>query len=343
MTRDKKSASAEAGVETIVWPHGPDGTPADEHLTAAVAVLADGGLVALPTETVYGLAGDATRAETAAAIFAAKGRPSFNPLISHVPDLEAVERHGFLTGEARQLAERFWPGPMTLVLRKRPDSPIADLTTSGLDSVALRVPAHPVFQRLSQMFGKPLAAPSANRSGRISPTCAAHVYEELSGRINGILDGGPTEVGLESTVIACLDDQPVLLRPGGIAHADVEACLGRTLARADAEDQTRPQSPGMLLSHYAPDAAVRLNATHVEPGEAWLGFGGDRPAGAETARAGLDLSPSGDLFEAAANLFGALRSLDGQTETGIAVVAIPEDGLGEAINDRLRRAAAPRG
>lgn len=329
-------------LETAIWPGSETDSSLDQSLEQASRCLRTGGLVAVPTETVYGLAGDATRPETVAAIFAAKGRPSFNPLISHVADLEAVERHGILNPAARRLAERFWPGPMTLVLSKRADSPIADLTTAGLDSVALRIPSHPVFRRLSRQVGLPLAAPSANRSGRISPTSAIHVREELFGRINGILDGGPTDVGLESTVIACLDETPILLRPGGIPHEAVEACLGIKIPRATGAEETQPQSPGMLLSHYAPNAPIRLNTSHVRPGEAWLGYHGLLPEGMTPDTPCQDLSPEGDLRIAAAQLFAALRHLDQTTKTGIAVAPIPEIGLGEAINDRLRRAAAPR-
>lgn len=314
-------------------------------IAAAVAALAQGRLVALPTETVYGLGADATDGRAVAAIYAAKGRPSFNPLIAHVPDLAAAEEHGVFDVAARRLAEAFWPGPLTLVVPKRPTSPISDLATAGLDSVGLRVPAPAITRDILARFGRPVAAPSANRSGRVSPTSAADVAEELGDRVAEIVDGGPCPVGVESTIVGLLGGQAVLLRPGGIARAAIEAAIGRRLDEPAAATaaETAPIAPGMLTSHYAPQATVRLGASRVAPGEALLTFAGRRLPGDETAAAIVDLSPSGDLGEAASRLFRALRDLDGRGVTAIAVApGIPDEGLGEAILDRLGRAAAPR-
>jgi L-threonylcarbamoyladenylate synthase len=322
----------------------------DRAIAAAVTALAAGRLVALPTETVYGLGADATDGRAVAAIYAAKGRPSFNPLIAHVPDLASAERHGVFDAAARRLAAAFWPGPLTLVVPKRPDSPICDLVTAGLDSVGLRVPAPAATRAILARFGRPVAAPSANRSGRISPTRAADVAEDLGEMVAVIVDAGPCPVGVESTIVACLDGQVRLLRPGGVPRAAIEAAIGRPLdavaaaglaIRAD-DDGARPLAPGLLTSHYAPRAGVRLDADRVGPDEALLTFAGRRPDGAETARAVVDLSARGDLAEAASRLFGALRDLDRSGATTIAVVPLPSEGLGEAIVDRLRRAAAPR-
>lgn len=297
----------------------------------AAAILARGGLVALPTETVYGLGADATNGEAVARVFAAKGRPSFNPLIAHVPECEAAQRHGVFSDAALRLAEEFWPGPLTLVVPRRPECAVSLLATAGLDTIALRAPAHPAAQTVLRRLGVPLAAPSANRSGRVSPTTAAHVAEELSGSVDLILDGGPCPVGLESTVVAApLDGACMLLRPGGVPREAIEALVGPLATAGEAI-----RSPGMLSSHYAPAARLRLNAAAPEPGEAYLGFGGAAPEGA------LNLSPKGDLAEAAANLFAFLRQLDHDAQA-IAVAPIPRTGLGEAINDRLTRAAAPR-
>ena len=305
----------------------------------ACALLAEGGLVAVPTETVYGLAADATNPAAVARIFAAKDRPSFNPLISHLPSLEAAKDHGLFNDAALRLAEAFWPGPLTLVVPRHPSSPIADLTSAGLDTVALRVPDAPLMRALAHQLGKPLAAPSANRSGRVSPTLASHVAEELSGRIDLIADQGACRVGVESSVVLCADGHPVtLLRPGGLATEDLERVLGTPLQRAGTDDQT-PSSPGMLSAHYAPTVPVRLKATRIEAGEAVLAFGPDLPDGADKAVTLLNLSPSGDSFEAAQKLFASLRALDRDDVRGIAVVPIPNAGLGEAINDRLKRAA----
>ncbi|MCV6575379.1 MAG: L-threonylcarbamoyladenylate synthase [Cohaesibacter sp.] len=308
----------------------------------AVETLGDGGLVAVPTETVYGLAADACNGAAVAGIFAAKNRPSFNPLISHVPSLEVAQQHGYFNEQALALAKVFWPGPLTLVVPKRPDSPIADLVSAGLETIALRVPDAPLMRALSHALDRPLAAPSANRSGRVSPTCAAHVREELDGRIDLIADLGACSVGVESSVIFCVSGQPVtLLRPGGLSSEAIERLIGSSLLRAGADDQS-PASPGMLTSHYAPSCPVRLNAHSVQPGEALLAFGPDLPDGADQAVAMINLSEGGDDLEAAQALFAGLRALDQKHVSRIAVAPIADQGLGEAINDRLRRAAAGR-
>jgi L-threonylcarbamoyladenylate synthase len=304
-------------------------------IAAAARCLAAGGLAAFPTETVYGLGADACQGEAVARLYAAKGRPAFNPLIAHVADLAAARRLGIFNADAERLAAAFWPGPLTLVLRKRADCPVSDLALAGLDSVAVRVPAHLVAQALLKEFGGPVVAPSANRSGHVSPTSAAHVLADLRGRIDMVLDGGPCKVGLESTIVACLGE-PTLLRPGGMPRDEIERVLGRPLATAIAE---APLAPGMLASHYAPKARLRLNADAARAGEALLAFGPDAPAAQGMT---LNLSPRGDLIEAAANLFSHLRALDASGAQAIAVMAVPNEGLGEAINDRLKRAAAPR-
>lgn len=310
--------------------------PDEAGITEAAAILRAGGLVALPTETVYGLAADATSGTAVAGIYAAKDRPSFNPLISHLPDLDAACLQGVFDSDALKLARAFWPGPLTLVVPATPGCTVSELARAGLASVALRVPAHPVAQAVLRAVGRPIAAPSANRSGRISATSAAHVFADLDGRIDAVLDAGPTEVGVESTIIACLDAGPTLLRPGGVPREAIERVLGRELGLAGDAGHA-PISPGLLASHYAPAARVRLDAEGPGEGEAWLGFGpGEAQAGA------LNLSPAADLREAAANLFGHLRRLDETGRETIAVARIPASGLGEAINDRLRRAAAPR-
>jgi L-threonylcarbamoyladenylate synthase len=306
-------------------------------IEAAAAAIAAGALVAMPTETVYGLAADATNPEAVARIFAAKGRPRFNPLIVHVPSLEAAERIALFTPVARKLASVFWPGPLTMVLKTAPDSGIADLVTAGLDTVAVRVPAHPVAQALLAKAGKPLAAPSANRSGHVSATRADHVAADLGDAVAVILDAGPTPLGIESTIVAVTDEGTVVLRPGGIARADIEKLVGTRLG--EAASGAKPQSPGTLETHYAPVASLRLNANDVRPGEALLAFGPKLPPGADQAAAVINLSDKGDLIEAAARFFSALRTLDRAADR-IAVVPIPENGLGEAINDRLRRGAA---
>ncbi|CAA0113242.1 Threonylcarbamoyl-AMP synthase [Starkeya nomas] len=316
-------------------------------IAEAARVLAAGGLVALPTETVYGLACDATDPRAVASLYAAKGRPSFNPLIAHVPDVEAARRVGVLTPAAELLATRFWPGPLTLVVPAFEGATCA-LARAGLASVAIRVPAHEVAQAVLRAAGRPIAAPSANRSGHVSPTSAAHVRADLDGRIDLILDAGPCPVGVESTILDCTGDVPVMLRPGGLPREAIEAALGAPLASPAIRSpegpgsETAPLAPGMLASHYAPAAPVRLGAREVKPGEALLTFAGAHPPGFEQAVAYRDLSPSGDLVEAAANLFAHLRDLDRAGAAAIAVVPLPRHGLGEAIADRLRRAAAPR-
>jgi L-threonylcarbamoyladenylate synthase len=309
----------------------------------AARVLAAGGLVAFPTETVYGLGADATNGEAVARLYEAKGRPAFNPLIAHVTNAAAARKLARFNADAAKLADAFWPGPLTLVLPKAEGCPVAELATAGLDTIALRVPRHAVAQDLLAKFGRAVVAPSANRSGHVSPTTAAHVLADLGGRIELILDSGATPVGVESTIVACLVE-PVLLRPGGVPREAIECALGRALAEAISgiAVEDAPLAPGMLASHYAPRTRVRLDATSIEPGEALLAFGPQRITGAERAVKTLNLSARGDLIEAAANLFSHLRALDAAGVTRIAVMALPHEGLGEAINDRLRRAAAPR-
>lgn len=308
----------------------------------AARCLRHGGLVAFPTETVYGLGADAANAAAIARLYQAKGRPSFNPLIVHVDDLAAARRIAGFETHAMALAEAFWPGPLTLVLRKAEGCPVADLATAGLETVAVRVPAHPVARALLRAFGGAVVAPSANLSGHVSPTTAAHVQSDLTGRIDIIVDGGSVAIGVESTIVGCFD-QPVLLRPGGVPREAIERVLGGPLPMPPdaARAAGRPSAPGMLASHYAPRTPIRLEATSVVAGEALLGFGAASLPGSETAVAVMNLSASGDLNEAAANLFGYLRALDAKGSDRIAVMPVPVHGLGEAINDRLRRAAAP--
>jgi L-threonylcarbamoyladenylate synthase len=308
-----------------------------EAIAEAAAALRAGRLVAFPTETVYGLGADAQNARAVAEVFAAKGRPSFNPLIVHVPDLAAAFALAEFGDSARQLAQAFWPGALTLVLPRRPESGIADLTTAGLDSIAVRVPAHAVAVALLRAAGRPIAAPSANRSGHVSATTAAHVEADLGERVHMLLDDGPTPLGLESTVVDVSGPSPRVLRLGGIARGALAAVLGRPIAVAAAEEN-RPASPGMLLRHYAPATPLRLGVHQVDAGEALLAFGAATPPHAGPV---FNLSASGDLVEAAANLFAGLRRLDAAGARGIAVMPIPAEGLGEAINDRLRRAARP--
>ncbi len=294
----------------------------------AARLLNAGRLVAFPTETVYGLGADATNDRAVAAVFEAKGRPRFNPLIVHVADLGMAKMLAVFDGRAHRLALRFWPGPLTLVLPRAPDSPVSQLASAGLDTVALRWPAHGMAEALIRTAGRPLVGPSANRSGRLSPTMAAHAAAELGKRASMVLDGGPCRLGLESTVIALAPDMAALLRPGALDAEAVEAEIGPLADPVRPEGAAPRPSPGMLLRHYAPDTPLRMDAVAARPGEAMLGFG---------AVAGdLNLSPSADLAEAAANLFAMLRRLDGRD--GIAVAPIPEHGLGRAINDRLRRA-----
>src|SRR5262249_12387044 len=304
-----------------------------EAIAAAGAALRGGALVAFPTETVYGLGADATDGRAVAAIFAAKGRPRFNPLIVHVADVDCAERLGSLTDSGRRLAAAFWPGPLTLVVAKQPGCPVADLATAGLATVALRVPAHPIAQALLRATDRPLAAPSANRSGHVSATTAAHVAADLGASVS-IIDGGPTPIGLESTVLDATGPEPVILRLGGLSRESLERVLGRPLALALAAPGG-PASPGMLTRHYAPATRLRLEAGEVRAGEALLAFG---PAAPKHVAATINLSPSGDLVEAAAKLFSAWRELDATGAQAIAVMPIPHLGLGEAINDRLQRA-----
>jgi len=309
----------------------------DADIAQAAAALRAGGLVAMPTETVYGLAGLATRDEAVAAIYAAKGRPSFNPLIAHVADLDAATREAEFDAKATALAEVFWPGPLTIVA-PAPRTRVSLLARAGLDSLALRCPAHPVARVLILAAGAPLVAPSANRSGRVSPTTAEHVREDLDGRIDVILDAGPTRHGLESTIVACLGGEARLLRPGALERERIEEVLGERLAGR--EEGGEVVAPGMLASHYAPRARLRLEAVDADEGEAALDFAGQLAGSA--ARVRLDLSPSGDLTEAAANLFAYLRRLDASGVAAIVAAPVPWRGLGAAINDRLGRAAAPR-
>jgi L-threonylcarbamoyladenylate synthase len=327
----------QTGLTTAILPSGQAAVAAARH------ALAEGGLVAFPTETVYGLGADATNANAIARLYQAKGRPAFNPLISHVGDLAAARRIGRFDATALALADAFWPGPLTLVLPKTDDCAVAELATAGLETIAIRIPSHPIARAILRAFGRPVVAPSANLSGHVSPTTSAHVQSDLDGRIDLIVDGGPVAVGVESTIVGCFGE-PMLLRPGGLPREAIERVLGRPLMQPppDAEsDSAQPLAPGMLASHYAPRTRVRLNADSVEPGEALLAFG--TPArGAASAAAVMNLSPRCDLNEAAANLFGYLRALDAETARTIAVMPVPNEGLGEAINDRLRRAAVGR-
>lgn len=316
-------------METIV--EKTEVLPADaDGIARAVAILREGRLVAFPTETVYGLGGDAKSDLAVARIFAAKGRPRFNPLIAHVSDPDMARSLAVFDDRAEALAARFWPGPLTMVLPMR-EAGLSPLVTAELPTVALRLPAHPLARALISAFGGPLAAPSANPSGRVSPTRAAHVVDGLSGRIAAVIDGGPCAVGVESTILG-LFDRVEMLRPGGVAAEEIEALIGPL---ATGGHGPKPNAPGQLASHYAPNAPVRLNAADPRPGEVRLGFG---PGACD-----LNLSASGDLVEAAANLFHLLREADRIAHgRPIAVAPIPETGLGRAINDRLRRAAAPR-
>ena len=326
---------ARTGVVNRVSPEILSAT--QETIARAARLLYDGRLVAFPTETVYGLGGDATSDAAVAAIFAAKGRPHFNPLIVHLPCLAEAETLAVFDERARRVARHFWPGPLTLVLRRSDDCPVSLLASAGLDTIALRVPSHPVAQALLQATGRPIAAPSANRSGRVSPTAAGHAAAELGDAAVLILDGGPCAIGVESTVLDLCGAQPALLRPGGVTLEALTEVLGPIGVAAGGP--SAPRSPGQLASHYAPRLPLRRDATSARPGEALLAFGPNPPSGFATV---LNLSPRGDLIEAAANLFAMLRRLDRPEFAGIAVTPIPEAGLGRAINDRLRRAAAPR-
>ncbi len=306
-------------------------------IARAATLLRAGASVAFPTETVYGLGADATDGEAVARIFEAKGRPRFNPLIVHVPGPDEARALIELPPAGRDLAAAFWPGPLTLVAPIRKRAGIAGLVTAGLDTLAVRVPEHPLAKELLRATGRPVAAPSANPSGQVSPTTAAHVLDGLSGRIAAVLDGGRCPVGLESTIIGFEDDAAVLLRPGGLPSEPIESALGGPLGQSSGDAIS---APGQLASHYAPGARLRLDAVGPGPGDAWLGFG---PGPAAPGPA-LSLSRSGDLVEAAANLFGHLRTLDEAlgAKGVIAVAPIPDHGLGVAIRDRLKRAAAPR-
>jgi len=307
---------------------------APDAIRRAAKALVRGGIVAFPTETVYGLGANALDPRAVAKVFAAKERPRFNPLIVHVPNLAEANEYGLINDTGRRLAEVFWSGPLTLVLKRRSICAIADLVSAGLPAIAVRVPGHAVAQELLAKAAVPIAAPSANRSGRISPTTAQHVEAELGTLPAMILDGGPCPLGIESTVVSLAGQDPALLRAGAIPRESIERVLGTPLAAANTVE--RESSPGQMANHYAPNTPLRLDATAVEPDEALLAFGGNVPAG---ARVTVNLSPSGDLEEAAAKLFAALRELDQSRVSAIAVMPIPGTGLGEAINDRLRRGA----
>jgi L-threonylcarbamoyladenylate synthase len=310
-------------------------------LDAAAAIIRAGGLVAMPTETVYGLAADAANDAAVARIFAAKGRPRFNPLIVHVAGADMAARYVDFPPVAETLAAAFWPGPLTLVLPRKADGAISLLASAGLDTIAVRAPNHKIAQALIGAVGGPLAAPSANPSGAVSPTCAQHVRDGLGDKVDMVLDGGPCVVGVESTIVKIEGDAIFLLRPGGVAREAIERVVGKPLSNPPHTDN--PQAPGMLASHYAPRAPLRLNAAAPEPDEAFLGFGKISTEGPNA----LNLSASGDIAEAAANFFAYLRRLDALcSEHGLSRIAaapIPGEGLGEAINDRLARASAPRG
>ena len=302
-------------------------------INLAAAALKKGELVAFPTETVYGLGADATSDQAVATLFAVKGRPSFNPLISHVAEADAAFALGVFSEDAKKLAQAFWPGPLTVVVPRAVKCPVSLLASAGLTSIALRVPDHPLALELLRAVGRPVVAPSANLSGRVSPTTAAHVKRGLGKKVSVILDGGPCTVGVESTVISFMNERATLLRPGGLSRGEIEQVLGHDL---DVEaDSAQPHSPGQMESHYAPHAQLRLEATSPRKGESYLGFG-------SYSHGPYTLSEHGDVIEAAANLFHMLHELDGLGVKAIAVAPIPGEGLGEAINDRLRRAAAPR-
>lgn len=302
---------------------------------AAAEALRNGGLVIMPTETVYGLACDATNPKAVARVYEAKGRPQLNPLIVHVPGMAQAEEHAIFHEKAHKLALQFWPGPLTIVAPRRADSTVSELACAGLSTIAIRAPSHPIARQLMAAFGKPITAPSANRSGHVSATTAEHAAADLGHAVDVVLDGGASPVGLESTIVAIdADGAAMLLRPGAIPRADIEAIIGPLAAP---NDPKRVSAPGMLESHYAPRARVLLDVVTPPPGAAYLAFGAPAPAG------GLTLSASGNLVEAAANLYAHLRALDASGVETIAVAPIPAHGLGEAIADRLRRAAAPRG
>ncbi len=332
------SASTEAGPDRRATERlGTD----EAGIARAASLLAIGGLVAFPTETVYGLGADARNAAAVASLYAAKGRPRFNPLIAHVGTPADARTVGHFDRTAVALAEAFWPGPLTLVVPLADETSVCDLARAGLRSVGIRVPSHPVARDILARCGFPVVAPSANLSGRISPTASDHVLADLDGRIDAVVEGGATAIGVESTIVACLGGAPILLRPGGVSREAIEQALGHRIG-SELNKSGAPVSPGLLASHYAPRAAVRLDAVSVRPGEAVLLFGPNSPVGVDRSATVLNLSPAGDLTEAAANLFGFLRRLDSSGAATIAVAAIPPLGLGEAIVDRLRRAAADR-
>jgi len=305
-----------------------------EDIAAAAQALREGKLVAFPTETVYGLGADATNDAAVARVYAAKGRPSFNPLIAHVPDIGSALVLGEFSAEAKALAQAFWPGPLSLVVPRAASCPVSLLASSGLDSIAIRVPSHPVALDLLKAVGRPVVAPSANPSGRISPTTAEHVRRHLKDKLAMVLDGGRCKVGVESSVVSFMEGAPKLLRQGGVPRREIEKVLGHEVAVES--HSARPHAPGQLTSHYAPHAELRLNAESPRAGEAYLGFGPLHAHGPWT------LSATGDLVEAAASLFRLLHEIDATGVARIAVAPVPHHGLGEAINDRLMRAAAPR-
>ena len=311
--------------------------PTHTSIKLAAKRLLAGELVALPTETVYGLGGNALDGIAIAKIFDMKGRPQFNPLISHVGNIALAEQYALFNKTAYKLAEAFWPGPLTLILPKRQDCQVSELVTAGLDTIAIRIPNHPVAQKLLNICNCPIAAPSANRSGHVSPTTAKHVADDFKDKDLLVLDAGATGIGLESTVVNCTNETVKILRPGGIERKQIEAVLGYDLPIQSQTNDHNPSSPGQLTSHYAPNAKVRLNATTVSSDEALLAFGNDIPSGAKFV---FNLSKTSNLNEAAANLFSGLRKLDETQIDKIAVMAIPNEDLGEAINDRLKRAAA---
>ena len=327
----------------------------DQTIEEAAAILRAGGLVAMPTETVYGLAGNALDGKAVARIFEAKGRPNFNPLIIHCASAEEAARYVVMDDRARALAQSFWPGPLSMILPRVADCAVSELAGAGLPTLAVRVPAHPVARKLIEMAGVPLAAPSANVSGEISPTTPAHVAQSLGealkkGWVDMILAAGACEIGLESTVLDLSSGAPVILRPGAVAAEDIEAVLGENVVyelEAKDSNKNRPKSPGQLLRHYAPSVPLRLNAVDVAPGEALLAFGSIKFMGVRGVGSAKDmpdgmirnLSEKTDLHEAAANLFAMLKALDRPEHAGIAVMAVPNTGLGIAINDRLKRAA----
>lgn len=304
-----------------------------ERIKQAVAILKNGGLVAFPTETVYGLGADATNDKATASIYEKKGRPSFNPLIAHVDNADMAEKYVKITPLAKKLMDAFWPGPLTLVLKRKPKCAVSLLASAGLDTLAVRCPNNPIALRLIHDFGKPIVAPSANKSGRISPTTAGHILQDYGADAPFILDGGPCQVGVESTVLLCDDDKVAVLRYGGLAIEQVEDLIGPVIRPE--RDEDAPHSPGQMKSHYAPHLPLRMNAIEAFEGEALLGFG-------YAPNAVLNLSESEDLTEAAANLFSMMHQLDNSKYSGIAVMPVPMQGLGLAINDRLKRASYPR-